>query len=312
MLVPGRGFKRPRGLQHNVCAFDPEPPTEAQHGVDPQSCPDVVGNTEIAVCRPLHGAPRRPRRHIEQRRADAQPAKRMREVTEKREGVDLELFAATQIVVRADKLNPSHQRFVATHRILDERRAHREITSLRQTANRRWVDISSIVDYHSPLNAMQPERQLHTPSLAALFESPNRGYEPGRRPRAKLFLACGPPTRFVRHRAMIHSETGISLPTISLSGVATRAEDVVRIASKLGDDALARKLERAVANHNTIVALTLEDRQRLLDVLEPETGFVELRNTLRSQIQKYAEHQRRTEQMRKSRERLERRNAPPS
>ena len=106
--------------------------------------------------------------------------------------------------------------------------------------------------------------------------------------------------------AMNHSETGISLHTISLSGVATRAEHVLRIASKLGDDALAGKLERAVANHNTIVALTLEDRQRLLDVLEPESAFVELRNTLRSQIQKYAEHQRRTEQMRKSRERLER------
>ena len=108
---------------------------------------------------------------------------------------------------------------------------------------------------------------------------------------------------------MKHSETGASFRTISLSGVATRAEDVPRIAGKLGGDTLAQKLERAIANKNTIVALTLEDRQRLLDVLEPETAFVDLRNALRIQVQKHAERQRRTEQMRQSRERLEGRDA---
>ena len=102
------------------------------------------------------------------------------------------------------------------------------------------------------------------------------------------------------------------LRTISLSGVATRAEDVLRIAGKLDGDTLAQKLERAIANQNTIVALTLEDRQRLLDGLESETGFVELRNALRSQVQRHAEHQRRAEQMRQTRERLECRNANPS
>ena len=111
---------------------------------------------------------------------------------------------------------------------------------------------------------------------------------------------------------MKHSETGASFRTISLSGVATRAEDVPRIAGKLGGDTLAQKLERAIANKNTIVALTLEDRQRLLDVLEPETAFVDLRNALRIQVQKHAERQRRTEQMRQSRERLEGRDAKQS
>ena len=98
----------------------------------------------------------------------------MREVTEKREGIHLELLAATHIVVRADKLNPSHQRFVAAHRILDERCAHREIPSLLQAANRPWVDISSIVHYHPALNAVQRERQLHTPILATV-RPPLRG-----------------------------------------------------------------------------------------------------------------------------------------
>jgi hypothetical protein len=108
---------------------------------------------------------------------------------------------------------------------------------------------------------------------------------------------------------MEHLASVASLGTISLSGVATRVDDVRRIATKLGDDTFARKLERAVANHNTIVAITLEDRQRLLEALEPENGFMELRNALRSQIQRRAEHQRRAEQMSQTRERLERRNA---
>ncbi len=100
----------------------------------------------------------------------------MREITEKREGVDLEVFAAAQVVVRADKLNPSHQRLVAVHRILDERRAHREIPSLRQAANPRWVDVPSIVDDYPALNAVQAERQLHPPTLAAIPRAiPMRG-----------------------------------------------------------------------------------------------------------------------------------------
>ena len=104
-------------------------------------------------------------------------------------------------------------------------------------------------------------------------------------------------------------ETTLSRRTISLSGVATRTEDILRIAHDLDGDALAQKLERAVANHNTIIALTLDDRRRLLASLEPQTGFIELRTALRGQIQAYAQHQRRAEQMRQTRERLERRNA---
>ena len=110
---------------------------------------------------------------------------------------------------------------------------------------------------------------------------------------------------------MQHLDTAVSHRVISISGVATRVEDALRIAHKLGRDPLAQKLERAIAHHNSIVALTVEDRQRLLDSLESQTGFVELRNALRSQIQRYAQHQQRAEKMRRA-GMLERRNTNSS
>lgn len=107
---------------------------------------------------------------------------------------------------------------------------------------------------------------------------------------------------------MQHLDTAVSHRIISISGVATRVEDALRIAHKLDRDPLAQKLERAIANHNSIVALTVDDRRRLLDSLESQTGFVELRNALRSQIERYAQHQQRAEKMRRAGRMLERRN----
>ena len=48
--------------------------------------------------------------------------------------------------------------------------------------------------------------------------------------------------------------------SLSIAGVAMRADQVMQIANRLGGDALAQKLQRAIANDNTIVALTNEDR----------------------------------------------------
>jgi hypothetical protein len=107
---------------------------------------------------------------------------------------------------------------------------------------------------------------------------------------------------------MQHLDTAVSQRVISISGVATRVEDALRIAHTLDRDPLAQKLERAVAHHNSIVTLTLEDRQRLLDNLESQPGFAELRIALRSQIERYAQHQQRAEKMRRAGKMLERRN----
>jgi hypothetical protein len=107
---------------------------------------------------------------------------------------------------------------------------------------------------------------------------------------------------------MTYSARLASLSHVSLCGVAVRVENVLLLADKLGGDELAQKLERAVANDNSIVALSLEDRQRILDVLEqPSIGLAELRTALKSQLEKHAERQRRTERIRHGREAFERR-----
>lgn len=99
-----------------------------------------------------------------------------------------------------------------------------------------------------------------------------------------------------------------SLSHISLCGVAVRVENVLLLVDRLRGDELAQKLERAVANDNSIVALSLGDRQRILDVLEqPSIGLAELRTVLKTQLEKHAERQRRTERIRHGREAFERR-----
>jgi hypothetical protein len=90
-----------------------------------------------------------------------------------------------------------------------------------------------------------------------------------------------------------------SLSHISLCGAAVRVENVQLLAHRFGDDELGRKLERAVANDNSIVALSTEDRRRILDVLEqPSIGLAELRTVLQGQLRKHAEREARYERMR--------------
>ena len=75
---------------------------------------------------------------------------------------------------------------------------------------------------------------------------------------------------------MMQSPPPGPLSHVSLSGVAVRVEYVRLLAGRLGGDEVAQKLERAVANGNVIVALSLEDRQRILGVLEePPMAFRE-------------------------------------
>ncbi len=97
---------------------------------------------------------------------------------------------------------------------------------------------------------------------------------------------------------------------ISLAGVSVRVEYVRLLAGRLGGDEVAQKLERAVANGNAIVALSLEDRQRILNVLEePPMALRELQTVLRSQLQRHTEQQRRKARMSYDRELFERRRA---
>src|SRR5688572_20278388 len=103
MLVPRLGFDRKRMFEGDLLGINAEAPGEAEERMNLESVTVVIRNAEIASCRPTHGMPRRPRRGIEQRRADAQPAKWMREFSEKRKWVELELAAAAQIVVRTDE-----------------------------------------------------------------------------------------------------------------------------------------------------------------------------------------------------------------
>ena len=59
-------------------------------------------------------------------------------------------------------------------------------------------------------------------------------------------------------------------------------------------DELAAKLERAVTNGDTIVALSLADRQRVVAVLADNapSGFAELRRVLVNQLAQHEERER--------------------
>ena len=68
---------------------------------------------------------------------------------------------------------------------------------------------------------------------------------------------------------------------MNLSGATVRNEHVLSLATMV-DGELGAKLNRAIANSNTIVALSAADRERLLEVLAKNTpgGLLELRNVL--------------------------------
>jgi hypothetical protein len=71
---------------------------------------------------------------------------------------------------------------------------------------------------------------------------------------------------------------------MNLAGATVREEDV-RFLAALVDGELAAKLDRAITNDNTIVALSAADREHALAVLgeTPPGGLLELRSLLMKQ-----------------------------
>lgn len=66
----------------------------------------------------------------------------------------------------------------------------------------------------------------------------------------------------------------------------TLRPDQVRVLAAMLDGELAAKLERAVTNKNSIVALTVAERERIVAVLdsEPPSALVELHDVLVKQL----------------------------
>ena len=93
-----------------------------------------------------------------------------------------------------------------------------------------------------------------------------------------------------------------------LSGSTLRTENVQLLASMLDGDELAAKLERAITNDNTIVALSIADRQRIVDsdCRRAPAGFAELRSVLVTQLAKHHEREVQVRRLRLDRERLRR------
>jgi hypothetical protein len=83
---------------------------------------------------------------------------------------------------------------------------------------------------------------------------------------------------------------------------------VLLLAGLVGDDTLARKLERGVENGNSIVALSVEDRRRIVSVLhDPPSGLAELRRVLEAQLKKHGERELQEKRSRLNHEMAQRR-----
>lgn len=89
-----------------------------------------------------------------------------------------------------------------------------------------------------------------------------------------------------------------------LSGLTVRTENVHLLATMLEGDELATKLERALTNNNTIVALRVTDRERIVAMLtDGPAGFVELRSVLVTQLKQHHEREAQVRRLRLDRER---------
>ena len=90
---------------------------------------------------------------------------------------------------------------------------------------------------------------------------------------------------------------------LSLGGIAVRADKVRALADKLGPSELAQKLERAVANNNTIVALNVGEREQLVEALDEPPGgeLPDLRHALVAQLKRLHDAERRERQLLHSR-----------
>ena len=77
-----------------------------------------------------------------------------------------------------------------------------------------------------------------------------------------------------------------------LSGSPVRNDNVELLASMLDGDQLAAKLERAVVNETSLVALSLDDRRRIVAVLAADApwGLTELQSVLVKQLKQHEEH----------------------
>ena len=91
--------------------------------------------------------------------------------------------------------------------------------------------------------------------------------------------------------------------TLSLCGIAVRADKVRALADKLGPSELAQKLDRALANDNTIVALDVAEREQLVEALdEPPSGALpDLRHALVAQLKRMNDRERQQRQLRQNR-----------
>ena len=103
---------------------------------------------------------------------------------------------------------------------------------------------------------------------------------------------------------------GASNPTLSLCGTAVRPEGVHVLASMFPGDELAEKLNRALENGNTIVALSMDERQRIVDALERRPScLVDLRKALDGQVRKHNDRRAQDRRLEQDRARVERRRA---
>jgi hypothetical protein len=95
---------------------------------------------------------------------------------------------------------------------------------------------------------------------------------------------------------------------ISLCGLPVGAENVRLLAGKLEGDPLALKLERALANDNSIVALSFEERARIVEALSVQpAALAGLRSELQAQVKRHADQAAKTERANRHREIAERR-----
>ena len=94
-----------------------------------------------------------------------------------------------------------------------------------------------------------------------------------------------------------------SRSVVSLCGVPVRVECVRALASLLDGDQLGQKLQRAVVHDNAIVALSVEERQRIVDVLEhPPSGLASLRTEMSAQLKRRRDREAKTERDDRNRE----------
>jgi hypothetical protein len=97
---------------------------------------------------------------------------------------------------------------------------------------------------------------------------------------------------------------------VSLCGLPVRAENVRLLALKLEGDPLAQKLERALTNDNSIVALSFEERERIVEALTVAPAALGgVRTELAAQLERHRAHAEKLERAKRYREIEERRAA---